>query len=71
MVKKTEYDKLVKKFNANQTTNDSYLVKITDFDTKLMKLKKNLIVIMRNILIHKNLINLGRINLMQDQNRQN
>ena len=71
MVKKTEYDKLVKKFNANQTTNDSYLVKITDFDTKLMKLKKNLIVIMRNILIHKNLINLGQINLMQDQNRQN
>ena len=71
MVKKTEYDKLVKKFNANQTTNDSYLVKITNFDTKLMKLKKNLIVIMRNILIHKNLINLGQISLMQDQNRQN
>ena len=71
MVKKTEYDKLVKTFNANQTTDDSYLVKITDFDTKLMKLKKNLIVIMRNILIHKNLINLGQINLMQDQNRQN
>ena len=71
MVKKTEYDKLVKTFNANQTTDDSYLVKITDFDTKLMKLKKSLIVIMRNILIHKNLINLGQINLMQDQNRQN
>ena len=71
MVKKTEYDKLVKTFNANQTTDDSYLVKITGFDTKLMKLKKNLIVIMRNILIHKNLINLGQINLMQDQNRQN
>ena len=71
MVKKTEYDKLVTTFNANQTTDDSYLVKITDFDTKLMKLKKNLIVIMRNILIHKNLINLGQINLMQDQNRQN
>ena len=71
MVKKTEYDKLVKKFNAIQTTDDSYLVKITDFDTKLLKMKKNLIAIMRNILIHKNLINLWQINLMQDQNRQN
>ena len=71
MVKKTEYDKLVKKFNAIQTTDDSYLVKITDFDTKLLKMKKNLIAIMRNILIHKNLINLRQINLMQDQNRQN
>ena len=40
VVKKTEYDELVKKVNAIQTTDTSNLVKKTDYNVKINKIKK-------------------------------
>ena len=59
VVRKTEYDKLVKKANAIKTTDTSDLVKKTPIITQnLMKLKKKLLImIMRKILLHKSLRN--------------
>ena len=39
VVKKTEYDELVKKVNAIQTTDTSNLVKKTDYNVKINKIK--------------------------------
>ena len=40
VVKKTEYDELVKKVNTIQTTGTSDLVKKTDYNTKVNDIKK-------------------------------
>ena len=57
VVRKTEYNKLVKKANAIKTTDTSDLVKKNPIITQnLMKLKKKLLImIMRKILLHKSL----------------
>ena len=57
VVKKTGYKELVKKVNGIQTTDISNLVKIKlTMTQKFVKLKrKYLIMIMVNILLHKNL----------------
>ena len=59
VVRKTEYNKLVKKANAIKTTDTSDLVKKNLIITQnLMKLKKKLLImIMRKILLHKSLKN--------------
>ena len=60
VVKITIYDELVENVNAIQTTID--LVTKTDYNTKLLKLKeKYLIMIIANMLLHKNLIRWGQI----------
>ena len=57
VVKKNEYDELVKKVNAIQTTGISDFVKNLATTQKLMKLKRKLLImIMVNILLLKNLI---------------
>ena len=38
VVKKTEYDELVKQINAIETTDTSNLVKKTDYDTKISEI---------------------------------
>ena len=43
VIKKTDYDELVKKVNAIQTTHTGYLVKKTDYHTKLNEIQKILI----------------------------
>ena len=60
VVKKDKYDVLVKKTNAIQisdTANDT-----TDCDKKLVKLKRKLLImiIIIQILLHKNLINVRK-----------
>ena len=40
-VKNTEYDELVKKVKAIQTTDTSSLVKKTDYNTKINEIEKN------------------------------
>ena len=56
VVKKTVYDEVIKKVNAIQTTDANNLVKRSDYDTKMLKLKRKYwIMIMINILLHKNL----------------
>ena len=42
VVKKIEYDELVKKFNTIQTTDTTNLVKKTDYDTKISKIEKKI-----------------------------
>ena len=60
VVKITIYDELVENVNAIQTTID--LVTKIDYNTKLLKLKeKYLIMIIANMLLHKNLIRWGQI----------
>ena len=57
VVQNTIYQKLVKKFNDFQTTDTSNLVKKLTITQKILKLRrKNLIMIMVNILPHKNSI---------------
>ena len=57
VVKKNEYNELVKKVNAIQTTDTSDLVKKKLTTQTLMTLKRKLlIIIMINILLLKNLI---------------
>ena len=59
VVKKTKYIVLVKKVNNITTTDTSDFVKKTDYNTKLMKLKQQLLLIITiNMLLLKNLINL-------------
>ena len=41
-VKMTEYDELVKKVNAIQTTDTSNLVKKTDYNTKISEIEKKI-----------------------------
>ena len=41
VVNQTKYNELVKKVNAIQTTDTGNLVKKSDYNTKLKKLKKN------------------------------
>ena len=52
----TEFDKLVKKANAIQTTNTSNLVKKTDYNTNIKEIekKKLIMIIVISILLHKN-----------------
>ena len=58
VVKKTEYNELVKRVNNINTTDTSDLVKKLTATHKLMKLKRKLlIIIMIDILLFKNLIN--------------
>ena len=42
VVKKTEYNELVKKVNNIKTTDTSDLVKKTDYNTKINKIKKKI-----------------------------
>ena len=64
--KKTEFDESVKKANAIKTTDISNLVKKTDYNTKINKIeKKLLIMIMINISLQKNLISLLQNILLQ------
>ena len=57
VVKKTEYNEVVKKVNNINTTDTSDLVKILDYNTKINEIgSKLLIMIMINILLLKNLI---------------
>ena len=59
VVKKAKYIVLVKKVNNITTTDTSDFVKKTDYNTKLMKLKQQLpLIITINMLLLKNLINL-------------
>ena len=54
---KTEYDELVKKYNAVQTTDTTDLVKKADYNTKIVDIEKNnLIIPVVKILLHKSLI---------------
>ena len=65
--KKTEFDESVKKANAIKTNDISNLVKKTDYNTKINKIEnKLLIMIMINISLQKNLISLLRNILLQD-----
>ena len=64
--KKIEFDESVKKANAIKTTDISNLVKKTDYNTKINKIeKKLLIMIMINISLQKNLISLLQNILLQ------
>ena len=59
VVKKIEYNELVKKFNTIQTTDTSNLVKKKlNMTQKLVKLKKKLLImcIVISIFLHKSLI---------------
>ena len=57
VVKKTQYNELVKRVNVININNTSDLVKKNMTITqKLMKLKKKVIIIMLNMLFFKNLI---------------
>ena len=57
VVKKTVYNEWVKKVNAIQITDTSYLVKKLTKTQTLVKFKgKYLIMILVNILLHRNLI---------------
>ena len=57
VVKKTQYNELVKRVNVININNASDLVKKNMTITqKLMKLKKKVIIIMLNMLLFKNLI---------------
>ena len=59
VAKKAKYIVLVKKVNNITTTDTSDFVKKTDYNTKLMKLKQQLLLIITiNMLLLKNLINL-------------
>ena len=54
---KTEYDELLKKYNAVQTTDTTDLVKKADYNTKIVDIEKNnLIIPVVKILLHKSLI---------------
>ena len=54
VVKKIEYDELVKTFNAIQTTDTTDLVKKADYNTKIVDIEKNnLIMPVVKILLHK------------------
>ena len=56
VVKKIEYDELVKTFNAIQTTDTTDLVKKADYNTKIVDIEKNnLIMPVVKILLHKEL----------------
>ena len=57
VVKKTEYNEVVKKVNNINTTDTSDLVKMLDYNTKINEIEsKLLIMIMINILLLKNLV---------------
>ena len=57
VVKKTVYNEWVKKVNAIQITDTSYLLKKLTKTQNLVKFKgKYLIMILVNILLHRNLI---------------
>ena len=58
VVKKTDFDEVAKKVNAIQTTNTSNLVKKAEYSTKLMKLKRKLLIMITvtGILIHIHLM---------------
>ena len=54
VVKKIEYDELVKTFNAIQTTDTTDLVKKADYNTKIVDIERNnLIMPVVKILLHK------------------
>ena len=53
----TEYNKLVKKVNTIRITDTSNLVKKADYNTKINKMKRKLLImVMLNILLLSNLI---------------
>ena len=56
VVKKTEYDELVKNIKAIQTTDTSNLVKKTDYNTKINETEKKLLIMIMviSILLNKN-----------------
>ena len=59
VVKKTEYEELVKRaIQAKQATNTSSLVKETDYNTKINEIERKLLImiIVISILLQKNLI---------------
>ena len=67
VVKNIGYNELVKKVNVTQATDTSNLVRYLTMIQKLVKLKrKYLIMIMVNILVHKNVISRRQIILQQD-----
>ena len=55
VVKKAVYDELFKKFNAIQTTDAGDSIKKADYNTKVDKTEKELLI-MINILLLKNVI---------------
>ena len=56
-VKKTVYDELIKNLNAVQAIDAGNLDKKADYNTKIAEIeKKNLIMIIVNKFLHKNLI---------------
>ena len=59
MVKKTEYNELVKKVNNSSTTDSSNLVKKTDYNTKISEIENKITAenYLLNVLLLKNLIN--------------
>ena len=57
VVKKTEYNELVKKVHNISSIDTSNLGKKTDYNTKLVKLQIKLLLLILNISLLKNLIN--------------
>ena len=57
VVKKTEYNELVKKVHNISSIDTSNLGKKTDYKTKLVKLQIKLLLLILNISLLKNLIN--------------
>ena len=59
VVKKTEYNELVKKVNNSSTTDSSNLVKKTDYNTKIIEIENKITAenYLLNVLLLKNLIN--------------
>ena len=57
VVKKTEYNELVKKVHDISSIDTSNLGKKTDYNTKLVKLQIKLLLLILNISLLKNLIN--------------
>ena len=65
VVNQTEYNELVKKVNAIQTTDTGNLVKKSDYNTKIEKIEKKLLI-MTCILLLNNLISYLQKILQQD-----
>ena len=64
-VNQTEYNELVKKVNAIQTTDTGNLVKKSDYNTKIEKIEKKFLI-MTCILLLNNLISYLQKILQQD-----
>ena len=68
VVKKTDYNELIKKVNTIQATDTSNLVKKPTLTQRLTKLKRKLLImiIVISILLHKSLIRKRQKILLQD-----